>query len=137
MNYRITSCDAHDYLNGRTVDALPAPPDRYCPGGIKWGSNPNRGRALQRARTLKQRQANAAALRALLPCIEFDTPSDALEVAAALEDFAIARANGWTLWRKGDAQSWVHRNETSKLAQARAMGAIEVPVQLSKTENKR
>ena len=126
MKFRITACDVSDYLDGRAVDALPAPPDGYRPGHIKWGSNPNRGRALQRARSFKQRLVNTAALRALLPCIEFDTPRDALEVAACLEDFAIARANGWSLWRKGNAQAWVHSSETDKLAQARAMGATEV-----------
>ena len=126
MNFRVTSSDVSDYLDGRTVDALPAPPDRYRPGRIKWGSNPNRGRALQRARSIKQRLVNTAALRALLPRVEFNTHRDALEVAECLEDFAIARANGWTLWRKGDAQSWIHSSETNKIAQARTMGATEV-----------
>jgi len=70
------------------------------------------------------RARHEAALRELLPHIAFATPGDALDVARTLQDFAIAEANGWQLWRKDSAQSWIHSSDASRLAQAQALGAV-------------
>ena len=124
----LTSEDVYDWINGRALEVpcFPVPPDTYHPGHLAWGSNPKRGRAIQNRRALKAQTANTAALRDLLPRIAFATPADALAVARALQDFSIAEANGWQLWRKDSAQSWIHASDASRLAQAQALGAVLV-----------
>ena len=127
-SFTLTSEDVYDWLGGRTLDnpGFPVPPDTYHPGHVTWGADPKRSRAIMHRRALKARTANEAAFRKLLPCIVFATPSDALDVARTLRDFAIAEANGWQLWRKDSAQSWIHASDASRLAQAQALGAVLV-----------
>lgn len=118
--------DLFDWINGRKVEGLPNQPDRYIPGHIKWGSNPNRGRALQRSREAKKIAANCAALRELLPCIRFETPRDALDVALMLEDTALAVSFGWQRWGKDNRASWIHESESEKLAMVAEMHATRI-----------
>lgn len=118
-----------DWLNGKRVEGLPIPPDTYTPGYIKWGSNLNRGRGIQRARTRKQFATNRAALISLLPTIQFDT-NDALEVAKMIEHDELALAYGWQYWQKGNAASWVHESDLEKLAKAKELGAACVKERL-------
>ena len=126
QRFTLTSEDVHDWLGGRALDVpgFPVPPDTYHPGHVTWGANPKRSRAIMNRRALKARTANEAAFRELLPHIAFATPGDALDVARTLQDFAIAEANGWQLWRKDSAQSWIHSSDASRLAQAQALGAV-------------
>ena len=128
QRFTLTSEDVHDWINGRALDVpgFPVPPDTYHPGRVTWGADPKRSRAIMNRRALKARTANEAAFRKLLPCIVFATPSDALDVARTLQDFSIAEANGWQLWRKDSAQSWIHASDASRLAQAQALGAVLV-----------
>ena len=127
--FTLTSEDVHDWLNGRSLDIpdFPVPPDAYHPGRVTWGADPKRSRAIMNRRALKAREANETALRELLPHIAFATPADALGAAQLLQDFTIAEANGWQLWRKDSAQSWIHSSDASRLAQAQALGASLVP----------
>ena len=125
----LTAKDVQEWLDGRPLDipGFPVPPDTYHPGHVTWGADPKRSRAIMNRRALKARTANEAAFYGLLPSIAFTTPGDALAVARTLQDFAIAEANGWQLWRKGSAQSWIHSSDASRLAQAQALGAVLCP----------
>lgn len=125
-SFVLTAEDVLDWLSGRSLDlpGFPVPADTYHPGPIKWGSNPKRGRAIQRSRAAKQLAANAARLRELLPSITFATPQDALDVSRTLQDPQIATAAGWQHWQKGPAASWIHETDTPRLQQAAALGAI-------------
>ena len=124
----LTSEDVYDWVNGRSLDipGFPVPPDRYRPGKVTWGADPKRSHAIMNRRAHKARVANEAAFRELLPRVTFATPADALGVARTLQDFTIAEANGWQLWCKGDARSWIHSSDASRLAQAQALGAIRI-----------
>lgn len=121
----MNASDVFDYLNGKRVDGLPAPPDTYRPGHITWGSDPKRGRAIQRSRANKQREANRAALLPLLASLTF-THDEALEVARLLDHEALALAHGWQYWQKGNAASWVHESDLPKIARAKELGAARV-----------
>ena len=124
-SFVLTAEDVFDWLSGRSLDipGFPAPADTYHPGPIKWGSNPKRGRAIQRSRAAKQFVANAARLREMLPSIAFATPRDALDVSVSLQLPQIATAAGWQHWQKGPAASWIHETDASRLQQAAALGA--------------
>ena len=124
-SFVLTAEDVLDWLSGRSLDipGFPVPADTYHPGRIKWGSDPNRGRAIQRSRAAKQFTANASYFRELLPSIAFTTPQDALDVSSTLQDPQIATAAGWQHWQKGPAASWIHETDTSRLQQAAALGA--------------
>lgn len=115
----------HYWLDGDSFPGIPARPDNYRPGHITWGSNPKRGRAIQRARASKQRAANLAFfLPNVLPLL---SPEDArqasLHYGQETGDYEPAKARGWQLWRKGEAQSWIHETDAEKLSKALAMGA--------------
>ena len=133
----LTSEDVYDWVNGRSLDipGFPVPPDRYRPGKVTWGADPKRSHAIMNRRAHKARAVNEAALRELLPHIAFATPADALDTAQLLQDFTIAEANGWQLWRKDSAQSWIHASDASRLAQAQAIGAVHALAGVGRIEN--
>jgi hypothetical protein len=119
----LNSFDVSEWLDGKTVEGLPLPPDRYQPGGIKWGSNPERGRGIQRARSAKKKATNRAAFIELLPSVKFESNADALSAALNLQHDPLALSYGWQYWQKGKAASWVHESDAEKLAKCVELGA--------------
>lgn len=122
----LTASDVYDWLDGKSVPGLPLPPDRYQRGGIKWGSNPKRGRGIQAGRERKRNATNRAAFLALLPSVRFESNAAVLTASQALEHEPLALAHGWQFWQKGNAASWVHESDAEKQAKVRELGAERV-----------
>ena len=91
-------------------NSLPAPPDRYRTGHIKWGSDPKRGRGIQRAREAKRDHTNAVFFHEhVLPLIAHGlSPADWKALAGSIAfhaDEYMARG-GWTHHPK--IMRWTH-----------------------------
>lgn len=105
---------------------LPEAPDRYLPGHIKWGSNPERGRAIQRTRHGKRLETNRAFFTAnvlpliadrLNPAAWRDLWSDLGRPAGMMENA------GFTWYAMEGRAQWIHATETDLIERALALGA--------------
>jgi hypothetical protein len=105
---------------------LPRPIDTYRPSWrIKWGSNPNRGLGIQRARAQKAHAANVAFFRAhVLPIIaDKINAADWFALGDALGDDTLKRRGGWVRYTAPGRASWVHPDlQPDRVTQALAMG---------------
>lgn len=119
-----------DWLDGWTdfdIGDVPERIDRYRPGHIKWGSNPNRGRGIQRSRSLKAMAANIVHFeRAILPDIANKlNPGAWRGIAQCIperEDDYMKRGS-FVRYTDGTRSSWVHPElEPDKCAFADAHG---------------
>lgn len=113
------------WLEGDKYPGIPARPDRYIPGHLKWGSDPKRGRAIQMGRAKKQRQTNLAFFVVnVLPLLPPNIARNAsLDYGRETEDFGEAKARGWQYWRKDKAASWIHETDLEKIQKAKDLGA--------------
>lgn len=112
----------------RRSGEIPARIDSYRPGHIKWGSNPERGRAIQRSRAAKQRSANWGYFKeAVLPKIKgWLNPMAWHDIAqsapTAAEKAELYAQGDWVRHEFNGQEVWTHPTATpSKHALAQAI----------------
>jgi len=120
----IEDFDIGGWLNGDWYPGVPRRPDNYRPGATPWGKDPAKGQATKRNRSKKAHDTNVEFFnREVFPLIAGKVDKDELfRIYNVTGNLDALRKSEYRLWKKGDKQSWLPK-EDPKEAQAIEMGA--------------